>query len=179
MTIDATPALSVLETPFGPQRAGRVGLIASSDPKDLQTVYPTPLGAAQFGFSQCWTIARTSGEYIWRVVVVGRASTDQLSGPVRIAEMSEVAASLGIFTLIDLAAILSLSLGLTNLLPVPMLDGGHLLFYAIEAMQGRALSRRAQEFGLRIGVAFVASLMLFVTLNDLWQLLSAWAGRDG
>jgi regulator of sigma E protease len=113
-----------------------------------------------------------TGAYLSRLLE-GRASPELLSGPVRIAQFSHVAASLGFSALVYLSGVLSLSLGLTNLLPVPMLDGGHLLFYAVEAVRGRALSRRAQEWGLRIGLAFVLALTLFVTINDLWRLFGA------
>ena len=106
-------------------------------------------------------------------VVIGRSSPDQLSGPVRIAKMSGAAAALGFAAFVKLAAILSLSLGLMNLLPIPLLDGGHLLFYAIEAARGRPLSRGAQEMALRVGAAFVVSLMVFVTVNDIRSLLPA------
>jgi regulator of sigma E protease len=108
---------------------------------------------------------------LWRLVA-GRASTDQLSGPVRIAQLSNIAASFGFTALIELAATLSLSLGLMNLLPVPMLDGGHLLFYAIEAARGRALSVRARELSLRFGVTCVLALTVFVTVNDLRRLFT-------
>jgi len=76
--------------------------------------------------------------------------------------------------LFNLAAILSISIGLLNLLPVPLLDGGHLLFYGFEALRGRALTARAQEFGFKIGMAFVALLMLVATYNDLLRLTRQW-----
>jgi regulator of sigma E protease len=73
-----------------------------------------------------------------------------------------------------LAAVLSVSIGLLNLFPVPLLDGGHLLFYAIEAIRGRPLSERAQEFGFRIGLAIVVMLMIFATFNDIVHIASQW-----
>ena len=88
-------------------------------------------------------------------VVVGRESADQLSGPLRIAEVSGEVAKAGVWPLFNLAAILSISIGLLNLLPIPLLDGGHLLYYAFEAVRGKALTPRAQEFGFKIGLAFV------------------------
>src|SRR3546814_10683826 len=86
--------------------------------------------------------------------------------------MSGKAAELGIGTLIYFAAVLSINLGLINLFPVPMLDGGHLLFYAVEALRGRPLGERAQEYGFRIGLALVLTLMVFVTWNDLLRIRS-------
>jgi regulator of sigma E protease len=73
-----------------------------------------------------------------------------------------------------LAAVLSVSIGLLNLFPVPLLDGGHLLFYAIEAIRGRPLSERAQEYGFRIGLAIVVMLMIFATFNDIVHIASQW-----
>ena len=82
-------------------------------------------------------------------------------------------ASLGILPIINLAAVLSVSIGLLNLFPIPLLDGGHLLFYAVEAIRGRPLSDRAQEVGFRIGLAIVLMLMIFATFNDILRLTSS------
>ena len=101
---------------------------------------------------------------------------DQLGGPIRIAQISGQVATLGFMPLLHLAAMLSVSIGLLNLFPIPLLDGGHLLFYAIEALRGRPLSARAQEIGFRIGFALVVMLMIFATFNDILQLLPRlWA----
>jgi regulator of sigma E protease len=109
-------------------------------------------------------------EYVAKLFA-GRESTDQLSGPIRIAQVSkQVADTGGLAGLINLAAILSVSIGLINLVPIPLLDGGHLLFYLIEAVRGRPLSERAQEYGFRVGLAIVGLLMIFVTWNDLLHL---------
>ena len=88
----------------------------------------------------------------------------------RIAQLSGQAASLGIDYLINLAAVLSVSIGLLNLFPVPLLDGGHLLFYSVEVVRGRPLSERAQEMGFRVGLALVLMLMIFATYNDILHL---------
>jgi regulator of sigma E protease len=103
-------------------------------------------------------------------IIRGDRGTDELGGPIRIADLSGQAAELGLPTLIYFAAVLSINLGLINLFPVPMLDGGHLLFYAIEAVRGRPLGERAQEYGFRIGLALVLTLMVFVTWNDLLRI---------
>ncbi|MEL7544239.1 MAG: site-2 protease family protein, partial [Pseudomonadota bacterium] len=96
----------------------------------------------------------------------------QLGGPIRIAKVSSDFATLGPQALIQIVAVLSISIGLLNLFPVPMLDGGHLLFYAIEAIRGQPLSERAQEFGFRIGLTLVIMLMIFTTWNDATWLIS-------
>ena len=103
-------------------------------------------------------------------IIVGSRSSDELGGPLRIAQMSGQVAEAGFVTVIWFMAVLSINLGLINLFPIPMLDGGHLLFYAIEAARGRPLGERAQEYGFRIGIALVFSLIIFVTWNDLVQL---------
>jgi len=102
---------------------------------------------------------------------MGREDASQLSGPLGIAKVSgEVAQDLGFLALLNLAALLSVSIGLLNLFPIPMLDGGHLLYYAYEAVRGRPLGERAQEIGFRVGIALVLSLMIFATWNDLVKL---------
>ncbi len=106
------------------------------------------------------------------MLLTGRGDYQQLSGPIGIAQVSgQVLVEFGIVPLINLAAVLSISIGLLNLFPIPMLDGGHLLYYGIEAVRGRPLGERAQELGFRIGFLFVVGLMLFATWNDLTKLL--------
>jgi regulator of sigma E protease len=103
-------------------------------------------------------------------IVLGTRSADELGGPIRIAELSGQVAEAGFVSVVWFMAVLSINLGLINIFPIPMLDGGHLLFYAIEAVRGRPLGERAQEYGFRIGLAMVVSLILFVTWNDLVRL---------
>jgi regulator of sigma E protease len=103
-------------------------------------------------------------------IIVGHRSSDELGGPIRIAQMSGEVAQGGFGSLLAFLAILSINLGLINLFPVPLLDGGHLLFYAFEAIRGRPLGQRAQEYGFRVGMVLVFSLMIFATWNDLVHL---------
>jgi regulator of sigma E protease len=103
-------------------------------------------------------------------LVIGRESADQLGGPIRIAQVSGQVATMGFTPVLDLVAGLSVSIGLLNLFPIPLLDGGHLLFYLIEAIRGRPLSERAQEMGFRVGLAIVVMLMIFATFNDILHL---------
>lgn len=103
-------------------------------------------------------------------MIAGTRSTKDLSGPLRIAEISGDMAQLGIYQYVWFLGVLSLSLCIINLLPVPMLDGGHLLFYGFEALRGKPLGPRAQEYGFRIGLALVITLMVFATWNDLVHL---------
>lgn len=100
-------------------------------------------------------------------MITGERGTDELGGPVRIAQMSDSAASAGVTTIIIFAAFLSINLGLINLFPVPLLDGGHLLFYAYEAIAGKPPNAAMQDIGLKIGLVLVLGLMVFATFNDL------------
>lgn len=100
-------------------------------------------------------------------IFAGTRSMEELGGPLRIAQLSGQVAEVGFTMSITFIALLSINLGLINLFPIPMLDGGHLLYYAIEAVRGKPLGERAQEYGFRIGLALVLSLMVFVTWNDI------------
>ena len=97
----------------------------------------------------------------------GSSATVKQGGVLRIGYLSAEIAQIGIWSLISFAAMLSVNLGLVNLFPIPLLDGGHLTYYAIEAVRGKPLGERIQEWGFRIGVAFVLGIMLFATWNDL------------
>jgi regulator of sigma E protease len=172
LTIPVTPALVETTSPLGKQRLGVIGVEASRKAEDWKVQHFGPLEALRNGVSETWFVVERTYDYIGKLVS-GRESTDQLSGPIRIAQVSGLVASNGGFlALINLAAILSVSIGLMNLLPVPMLDGGHLMFYAIETLRGRPLSERAQEIGARIGLSLVLLLMLFVTWNDILHVRS-------
>lgn len=177
VTLDAVPDLKEQTTPFGKQRIGLLGLQASRNPDDVKRVFYSPLGALAAGTTETWYVIDRTFDYIGKLIT-GRESADQLSGPIRIAQVSGQVANLGgIPGLIGLVAVLSVSIGLINLFPIPLLDGGHLLFYAIEAVRGRPLSDRAQEIGFRIGFAIVAMLMLFATWNDLVNLGTSFMAR--
>ena len=103
-------------------------------------------------------------------MIAGSRGTEELGGPLRIAQMSGEIAQDGLVPAIWFTAILSINLGLINLFPIPMLDGGHLVLYAIEAARGRPLTERSQEIAFRFGLAMVLSLMVFATWNDLRHL---------
>jgi regulator of sigma E protease len=132
------------------------------------TVYvPLPLDQVPaLAAGQCWDIVSSSLTYVWRMVS-HRADTSQLSGPIGIATQAKSAASHGFYDLVYLMAFISVSIGLINLFPIPLLDGGHLLYYACEGVLGRPLNARTQDVGFRIGLALVIGLFLFATWNDL------------
>jgi regulator of sigma E protease len=143
---------------------------ASRDPASVRRLSYSPWGALKAGAVETWNLVDRTLNFIRRLIL-GWESTDQLSGPIGIARVSGTAFDLGgVYSLVSLIGFMSVSIGLINLFPIPLLDGGHLLFYAIEAVRGRPLSEKAQEIGFRIGFAIVAMLMLFATWNDLVHL---------
>jgi regulator of sigma E protease len=129
-----------------------------------------PVGALSAGIERTWRILALSVSGLWDVIRGAQAADEVLGGPIRIAELSGEAAADGLSTFIGLIAVLSASIGLINLFPIPVLDGGHLVFYAIEAAQGRPLREKWQEIGNRIGLALVLALMIFATVNDIARL---------
>ncbi|MEA2872415.1 MAG: regulator of sigma protease [Hyphomicrobiales bacterium] len=167
-TVKATPTLTEIKDNFG--NVHRIGVLGITGARG-EPVKVDPLTAVKLGVEETWFVVERTLSYIGGVVV-GRESADQLGGPIRIAQVSGQVATAGFVALIHLAAVLSISIGLLNLFPIPLLDGGHLLFYAIEAIRGRPLSDRAQEYGFRIGLAIVLLLMIFATFNDILHLAS-------
>lgn len=127
------------------------------------------LEAAKTGVEKTYGVLSGTLFFLYELVA-GRGDVGELGGPIRIAEYSGEAAEQGFSSLIALMAVLSASIGLINLFPIPVLDGGHLLFYGIEAVRGKPLNERAQEIGLTIGFALIVSLMLFATYNDVIRL---------
>ena len=132
------------------------------------------------GVTQTWTITAETFTGLAEMIG-GNRGTDELGGPLRIAQLSGQIAQLGVASLVSFIAVLSVNLGLINLFPIPVLDGGHLFFYLAEALRGRPLPQRAQEYGFRAGLAFLACLFVFATWNDLTHLgLFRWvAGLIG
>ena len=167
----ATPKLQVMTDQFGnEQKVGLLGLRQNTRPDDVYTVTYNPVEAIGEGAKETWYVVARTGSYIGGIFS-GRESADQLGGPIRVAQFSGQVATLGIAALLNLAAVLSVSIGLINLMPIPMLDGGHLLFYAYEAAFGRPLPEKVQDFGFRIGLALVFMLMIFATFNDVKHLV--------
>lgn len=167
-TLKATPKLTEMKDNFG--NVHRIGVLGITGARG-EPVKVDPLTAVKLGVEETWFVVERTLSYLGGVIV-GRESADQLGGPIRIAQVSGQVATAGFVALIHLAAVLSISIGLLNLFPIPLLDGGHLLFYAIEGIRGRPLSDRAQEYGFRIGLAIVLLLMIFATFNDILHLAS-------
>ena len=171
--LQATPRLTEEKDMFGNvYRIGRLGLTQTNTPQDIRVRKFGPIAAIGEAGKQTWFVVDQTFSYIGKLLV-GRASTQELGGPLRIAQMSGQAASLGFTFLMNWAGLISVSIGLLNLFPIPLLDGGHLLFYAIEAVRGRPLSERVQEVGFRIGFAIIVMLMIFTVWNDWSHLRSS------
>jgi regulator of sigma E protease len=171
--LKGTPALKETKDAFGnAHRGGVLGITRATSPGDVLTEPVNPATALWLGVKETWFVVDQTLGYIGGVFT-GREAADQVGGPLRIAQISGQVATYGLFALIRLSAVLSISIGLLNLFPVPLLDGGHLLFYAVEAVRGRPLSDRAQEMGFRIGLGLVLMLMVFATYNDILHLAAS------
>ncbi len=169
--------------PFGRDlEIGYLGVAPSFAESDIVTVRYGPIGAIGRGADRTWRTVEGTGRYLARVIT-GRESAEHLGGPLRIAALSGKTAETAYdavgdqsplramgnaaLALLTLAGVLSVGIGLLNLLPIPILDGGHLVYYAYEAVAGRPLGEGAQEWGYRVGLALVLGLMVFATWNDL------------
>lgn len=171
VTLEATPERREVTDRFGNiHRIGQLGLSRDTSGGNVTVERYSLPEAIVMGAEETWMVVDRTFAYIGGLFA-GRESTDELGGPIRVAQVSGQVATLGFVALVNLAAILSVSIGLLNLFPVPMLDGGHLLFYLVEAVRGRPLSPRVQDFGFRIGLAAIVMLMLFTTFNDIWRLI--------
>jgi regulator of sigma E protease len=170
LVLKATPQSVETSTPSGTMRRGVLGISRVTSPEEPGTTAVDPLTALGLGIEKTWWVIESTFSYLGKVVT-GRESPDQLSGVIGIAQVSGQVATLGFFPLLDLAGMLSVSIGLLNLFPIPLLDGGHLLFYALEGLRGRPISEQAQEIGFRFGLVIVLMLMVFATYNDITQRL--------
>ncbi len=184
VAITVAPEWRMREDGFGHmRRQGTLGLRPAQTRADVVHLTYNPIQAVGAGVQRTWKVLSSTIYYLGRMVT-GQVSADQLSGPLGIAKLSgDVARSStqgsvdlgttilnGGVGLLQLAALISVSIGFLNLLPIPVLDGGHLLFYAYEALARRPLAAKVQAAGYRLGLALVLGLLLFGTWNDLQQL---------
>ena len=161
--IDGTDALgnSVKKRMIG------IKLSYSNNEFDKQPLGPSK--AFYYSVKEVWFVTTTSIKYLGKIIT-GSGDSSQLGGPVRIAKITGQVAELGIIPFLSIMAYISVSLGLINLFPIPMLDGGHLMFYLFEKILGKPLSQKTQEGFFRIGMFLLLSLMFFTTFNDLKDL---------
>jgi len=170
VALTVTPKLRVIDTPFGKNRVGLIGLMGSSKAEDWSMKRFGPVEAVAQGVKETVFVAEGTINMIGKLLI-GKESMDQLSGPIGTAYAAGKIAEISFSALIVMAGWLSVSVGLFNLLPVPMLDGGHLFYYLCEVVRGRPLSERTQEWGFRLGFAVMASIFLFTMINDPLKLL--------
>ncbi len=128
-----------------------------------------PINALYYSFNEIWFVCKTTIKFIGSLFQ-GKGDTSQLGGPIKIAKISGQVMEFGILAFVSTIAYISISLGLVNLFPIPLLDGGHLMFCLIEKIKGKPLSQSTQEGLFRIGLFLLISLMVFTTFNDLWDL---------
>jgi regulator of sigma E protease len=165
-TLHVTPGRTELTDRFGNRyEIGLLGIARSG----MEYVRRDPATAIIQAGTETWDLSAATLKAVWQIAI-GTRATDELGGPLRIAQMSGEVAQGGVVAVLWFMAVLSINLGLINFFPVPVLDGGHLLFYAAEAVRGKPLGQRAQEYGFRIGLALVVTLMVFATWNDLVHL---------
>jgi regulator of sigma E protease len=155
-------AISVAPTAHDDGGGGKIGVLGIAGA--LRPVGPA--GAVMDGIGHTYDVAAQTLAGVWEILT-GQRGTAGLGGPMRIAALSGQVAQHGFGSLVSFIALLSVNLGLINLFPIPILDGGHLLFYAAEAIRGRPLPPRALDYGFRAGLALIACIFLFVTWNDL------------
>ena len=168
VTLTATPELMEQTDVLGNVvKIGVIGVVSTPDTAQPRVVTFTPGAAVAEAVVETGHIVARTGQFLKRFVV-GREDKCQLGGPIKIAKISGQAAKLGFEWLVQLVALLSVGIGVLNLLPIPPLDGGHLVFYALEAIKGRPVSERAMEAVYRVGLLLVLAFMAFVFWNDLF-----------
>lgn len=165
LVVDVVPEAVAVAGKERTQSVGRLGV----GPKRGERLRHGPIAALGRAVNETWAITQATFTAVGQMFV-GARTTDELGGPIKIAQMSGQMAQGGAYSFFWFMAFISLNLCIINLFPVPMLDGGHLLYYAIECARGKPLGQRAQEYGFRIGLALVLGLMVFVTWNDLVNL---------
>ncbi len=171
VSLVATPRITEQTDPFGNSyKVAMVGLRSGTGEKFITLIDLGPMEAFQKAVYQTWFTTVRTVHFIGELIM-GRQDASELRGPIGIGHVTSQVATLGFGQLLSLAAIISISIGLMNLFPIPMLDGGHLLFYAIEAVRGKALSPRAMDIAFKMGLTCVLALMIFATSNDIFRLL--------
>ncbi len=166
VALTATPERRDVKGPLGTASIGVLGVGASTAPSDISNERLSFGDAVAEAAHDTWFVIDRTAAYVGGLVL-GREKPDQLSGPIGVAGVAGQVARIGVGPLFNLIAILSISIGLLNLVPVPLLDGGHLLYFACEALRGKPISLGAQEFGFKVGLALVSMLMIFATYNDI------------
>jgi regulator of sigma E protease len=176
LTFEITPQVKEQDDNFGGTfRRGLIGIKPSLSPAAVEAKRVGPVEAVRLGVRETYTNIAQTLQGIGDIIAQ-RQTADQMGGPILMAEVTAKVAELGIEPMLLWIAFISANIGFLNLLPIPVLDGGHLMFYAIEAVRRRPLSQRMQEIGFQIGIALVLMLMVYVNMNDL---LRVWRRMMG
>ncbi|MES2907315.1 MAG: RIP metalloprotease RseP [Pseudomonadota bacterium] len=170
LDLTVTPKMQAADEKNGGEAHWMIGLQSPANGNAVRFEKYNPLQAVAMATQETVFITERTLIFI-KDLFAGRAPVKELGGPIRIAQVSGEAADVSYLALLSLTAILSISIGLLNLFPIPMLDGGHLVFYAIEAIRRRPLSENVQEIGFKIGLALVLMLMVLATWNDVTRLI--------
>ena len=169
LRVDVTPDERVTEQG---ERQGYIGVGVQSPAwpeESLRSLSQNPVSALVSGVEKTTQMIGLTLDSIWKMIV-GVISVKNLSGPITIAKVAGASAASGLESFVSFLAYLSISLGVLNLLPIPMLDGGHLVYYFVELVRGKPVSEKVQLFGLKIGMALLFTLMALAIFNDLARL---------
>jgi len=169
-TVFLTPEVISSKDRFGNEySSARIGVIGSQNPEHVELRKYGFISSLFRGTSETYNLSAKILNYLGNLIV-GRESIDQMGGPIKIIQISGEISNYGIIPLLALIAAISVNLGIINLLPIPVLDGGHLLYYSFEVLRGKPLSQKTQEVGMQIGMSLLIALMIFVTFLDISRL---------
>ena len=149
--------------------SARIGVIGSQNPEHIELKKYGLITSIYRGTYETYNLSAKILSYLGKLIA-GRESIDQMGGPIKIIQISGEISNYGIIPLLALIAAISVNLGIINLLPIPVLDGGHLLYYSLEVVRGKPLSQKTQEIGMQIGMSLLIALMIFVTFLDISRL---------
>ena len=170
ISLNVQPSIVIEKDRFGSEyKIGRIGIIAEQDPSFFQKKKYNIFSGIYRGAQETFFLASKILDYLGKLII-GRESVDQMGGPIKIVQISGQVAEYGFIPLLGLIAAISVNLGVINLLPIPVLDGGHLLFYVYEVVFGKPVNQKVQEYGMQIGVSLLIALMVFVTILDISRL---------
>tara|TARA_B100000886_G_C20416948_1_gene489696 strand:+ start:234 stop:1373 length:1140 start_codon:yes stop_codon:yes gene_type:complete len=168
--LSVKPKIIIQKDRFGSEyKVGRIGIMAEQDPSFYKTKNYNIFSGLLRGVQETFSLTSKILGYLGQLII-GRESVDQMGGPIKIIQVSGQVAEYGIIPLLGLIAAISVNLGIINLLPIPVLDGGHLLFYTYEIIFGKPINPKIQEYGMQIGVSLLIALMVFVTILDISRL---------
>ena len=169
-TVFLTPEVISSKDRFGNDySSARIGVIGSQNPEHIELKKYGFITSIYRGTYETYNLSAKILSYLGKLIA-GRESIDQMGGPIKIIQISGEISNYGIIPLLALIAAISVNLGIINLLPIPVLDGGHLLYYSLEVVRGKPLSQKTQEIGMQIGMSLLIALMIFVTFLDISRL---------